>query len=77
MEITSLDKLRRGQTGQILELPPGRQVSLRLSEMGLRVGSILTIKNIMPMRGPILIAVGQTQIALGHGTARKIQIEVK
>ena len=72
-----MDKIKPGQTCQIAELPKGRAISLRLAEMGLREGMMITIKNTMPMRGPILVSAGQTQIAIGHGTARKIIVKTK
>ena len=77
MNIICLDKLKSGETALIHELPEGRRVNLRLAEMGLRVGMTIIVKNIMPLKGPVLITVGQTQIALGHGTASKIKVKVK
>ncbi len=77
MKIEYLNKLKAGVTGQVYELPEGRGVRRRLSEMGIRVGMIITIKNIMPLKGPILIMAGHTEIALGHGTASRIKIKIK
>lgn len=77
MKIEYLNKLKPGMIGQIYSLPQGRSVNLRLSEMGLREGITVTVKNIMPLKGPILIVTGNTEIALGYGTASKIKIKVK
>lgn len=77
MKIEYLNKLKPGTVGQIYSLPQGRSVNLRLSEMGIREGITITVKNIMPLRGPILIVTGNTEIALGYGTASKIKIKIK
>ncbi|MCK5130227.1 MAG: ferrous iron transport protein A [Clostridiales bacterium] len=77
MEVKFLDELKSGTTAQIHKLPEGRRAHQRLSEMGLREGMTINVKNVMPMKGPVLITIGQSQIALGHGTASKIKVKVK
>lgn len=77
MKIEYLNKLKAGTIGQIYSLPEGRSVNQRLAEMGIREGITITVKNIMPLKGPILIVTGNTEIALGYGTASKIKIKTK
>lgn len=77
MKIEFLDKLKPGQTGMIYQLPAGRRAQQRLKEMGLRAGMTISVRHRIPLRGPVIIMVGQTQIALGHGMAGKIKIKLK
>ena len=68
--------MKKGQSGEISALPEGERAKLRLSEMGLRVGMKITVSQIMPLSGPVIIKAGQTQIAIGHGMASRIKINL-
>lgn len=65
-----------GQSGTVVQVEGGRGFSRRLSAMGLRSGSRVTKVGSMFMRGPVTVRVGQTQIALGFGMARRILVEL-
>jgi len=59
---------------KVVGLRPGRNVQHRLIELGLTVGSRICILQ----RGgscPMLIGVGDSRLALGHGLAGKILVE--
>jgi Fe2+ transport system protein FeoA len=59
---------------KVVGLRPGRNVQHRLIELGLKVGSRICILQ----RGgscPMLIGVGDSRLALGHGLAGKIMVE--
>jgi len=72
-----LNKLKKDQTGTIAELPNGTRSHQKLSEMGIRLGMVVTIMQVMPLSGPVLIKAGQTQIAIGHGMASRIKLNLK
>jgi ferrous iron transport protein A len=72
-----LSKLKKGQTGTIEAFPDGDRAKLRLSEMGLRVGMQIKIVQIIPLKGPVVIQTGQTQIAIGHGMASRMKISLQ
>ena len=76
MSIIKLCDMKRGQKGTIHQMPKGRNARLRLTEIGLRMGSAITMKNAMPYRGPVIIMAGQTEIALGHHMAEKILVHL-
>ncbi len=44
--------------------------------MGIRPGVPITKLTVQPFRGPVSIAVGATEVALGAGLARRIMVEV-
>jgi len=48
----------------------------RLEAMGVRRGAAVTKTSSQPFRGPISVAVGNTQVAMGFGLARRVMVEV-
>ncbi len=76
MKTEYLTKLKKGQTGTIHAFPEGERAKLRLSEMGLREGMKIEIVQIIPLKGPVIIQMGQTQIAIGHGMASRVKIDL-
>ena len=61
---------KTGETLRIQSIAGGRNLSRRLAGMGLYPGS--TIKVISNQGGPIIIAIGETRLAIGKGMAAKI-----
>jgi ferrous iron transport protein A len=72
-----LTKVKKGLSAKIDELPEGPRARAKLSEMGIRVGMDITVTQVMPMGGPVVIKSGQTQIAIGHGMASRIKVNLK
>jgi len=71
-----LTDLKEGQKGIIFSIVGGRRVTQRLTDMGLTPG--IEIKMLRKGRwGPVEISVRGSNLALGHGVARKILIKVK
>ncbi len=77
MNIEILTKLKKGQSGTIAELPGGPRAKQKLSEMGIRSGMDISVAQVVPLKGPVIIKVGQTQIAIGHGMANRIKINLE
>jgi ferrous iron transport protein A len=71
-----LSRMGQNETGQIVKLQGGYGLTSRLEAMGIRVGVTITKKSAQLMRGPIIAQVGNTQVAIGFGMARKIMVEV-
>lgn len=70
-----LTQIVRGGQALIIALPQGRNAAFRLSELGLRVGQRVNVVSIQPLHGPVIIRVGQTDIALGRRIAESIEVE--
>jgi Fe2+ transport system protein FeoA len=69
-----LTELPDGGEATVLAFAAGRQVASRLAAMGLTVGtSIRVLRN--PGRGPLMVLVRDTRIALGRGEAEKVLVE--
>ncbi len=70
---TVLD-LNIGQSGNIVEIKGGRGVNQRLSDLGLTIGTEITILNKSPFTGPVILRVRGSSLVLGRGIAGKIYI---
>ncbi len=53
----------------------GRKVKAKLLLVGLYPGDRLQVLREAPLGGPLLVAVGGRQMALGRGVAEKIMVE--
>lgn len=62
--------VKEGQEVKVVAIHGGRGVIQRLAEMGILPG--VRIKVIANSGGPIIIALGNSRIALGRGLASKI-----
>jgi ferrous iron transport protein A len=71
-----LDKLRVGETGVVRELDGGRGFVSRLAALGFTPEAEVTILQNFG-RGPMLVTVRHTRIALGRGEAGKIRVDRK
>jgi len=74
--IVSLAELASGQTGIVISLEGGRGMMRRLAAMGLYRGAAITKTSSQPFRGPVSVQVGNTEVALGFGLARRVMVEV-
>jgi ferrous iron transport protein A len=71
-----LSDLRQGQWGVVRQLSGGRGFVGRLASLGFSTGvPIQVLQNIG--RGPLLVLVRDTRVALGRGEAVKILISCK
>lgn len=70
----SLVQLPAGSRAVVQRLCGGRELASRLAGMGLTVGSRLEVLQ-NRRRGPMLVRVRETRIALGRGEAAKILVE--
>lgn len=75
MDRFDLAQIKQGDTRTIIDIQGGRGVIKRLESLGVRCGVRITKISSQLMRGPITIKVGNSQIALGYGMAKKIILE--
>jgi len=69
--------LKPGEVGVVKEIAGGFGLTMRMQNMGVRVGE--TVKKVSShfWCGPQTIEVGHFKVALGHGIAKKIIVEVE
>ncbi len=70
----TLDVLPPGRRAVVASVPEGVGIRRRLAGMGLTVGT--EVQSVISRgRGPIVVAVRQTRLALGRGVAHHIGVE--
>ena len=74
--IIPITDLKPGQEGRIVSINGGKTVCHRLSTFGLHIGSSVTKVSTTFSHGPVTVKSGGCQIALGHGQARRVMVEV-
>lgn len=76
MKKVNLIKMKTGQKGIIAHIDGGTNLEKRLAIMGVRMEKTITKLSAFVMKGPVAIKSGRTVIALGHGMASKIWINL-
>lgn len=74
MPITDLSAMRAGQSGTVIRLDGGTGVVRKLEDMGVRTGVRITKVSGQIMRGPVVVRIGSTRLAIGHGMARRVVV---
>ena len=75
--IVSLIDMKRGETGVIVELQGGFGFTTRIQGIGVRIGKRIKKTGAHFWRGPQTGLVDNFQVAIGHGMASKIFVEVE
>ena len=71
----TLTDLAAERPARVRELRGGHAQKQRLDAMGIALGSVLVKQSSFFTRGPVVLEVGQTRIALGRGVASKVIVE--
>ncbi|MCX7020035.1 MAG: FeoA family protein [Candidatus Sumerlaeota bacterium] len=65
-----------GEKAIVVAIYGGIGVTVRLDSMGIRPGIALQKISRQPLRGPVVVQVGNNRIALGFGVACKVQVAI-
>ena len=71
----TLTEMKTGQTGIVIEVLGGYGLIRRLDALGIRPGRKVTKLSSTLFRGPVMLRVDNTQVAVGFGMARKIIVK--
>jgi ferrous iron transport protein A len=74
--LVPLSRLEAGQSGIVSQVQGGQGMINRLSALGIRPGRRITKVSSVFMRGPITIRVGNAQVAIGFGMAKRIAVDL-
>ena len=77
MRKLSLIQMKERSKGKVIAIEGGQAVANRLMSMGIHPGREVTKLSHFALRGPVTIKVSRTVLALGHGMAGKIMVEVE
>ena len=72
---TTLDQIYENKKAKVIDIEGGAGIRQRLSQMGIHPGDIITILRYGALRGPILIEIHGSQVALGRGIASRVIVE--
>ncbi|HEY33397.1 MAG TPA: ferrous iron transport protein A [Dehalococcoidia bacterium] len=71
-----LSRMEAGQSGRVVQIQGGQGMVNRLGALGIRPGRRITKVSSMFMRGPVTIQVGNAQVAIGFGMAKRIVVDL-
>jgi len=71
----TLAEMKTGQTGIVVGVLGGHGLIRRLDALGIRPGKKVTKLGSTLFRGPVMLRVNNSQVAVGFGMARKIIVE--
>lgn len=74
--VTTLDTLRPGQRGKILQLGGEPALTVRLMEMGLLAGEPVELLGVAPLGDPISVLIRGSRLALRRRDAAAVKIEL-
>ncbi len=72
-----LAEIKIGEMGTISEIQGGEKLSKRLSTLGIVVGANIKKLSQQALRGPVIVGLGRSKIAIGFSLAKKIMVEVE
>ncbi len=72
----SLVELKENEVGKVVEILGGCGIIQKLDALGIRVGVEVKKISSIVAKGPVIVEVGSTKIALGYGMAKRIIIEI-
>ena len=73
MALDTVDVKRRVR---VMMIDGGHRVRAHLNTLGIHIGDWLTVIERAPFRGPVLVEINGTRLALGRGVAAKIRVEI-
>ena len=75
INLTDLTEMKRGESGTVVDIRGGQGMFRKLESLGIRPGITIVKVSSQFMKGPINIQVGNSQVALGFGIAKKIVVK--
>ena len=71
----TLEDIAVQQAALVRDIEGGRGVRSHLNTLGIHVGDRITVVERAPFRGPVLVEINGSRVALGRGIARKVKVE--
>ena len=72
-----LPQLQSGQSGKVIDITGGYGVVQKLTALGIRPGQKISKQDSVFARGPVVVKVNNSEVAIGYGMAQKVLIEVE
>lgn len=75
-EPLTLEDVALSREATVAEIDGGRRVRSHLNTLGIHVGDTIRVVERAPFRGPVLVEIHGTRVALGRGIARKVKVDI-
>jgi Fe2+ transport system protein FeoA len=72
----ALDTVGVRKQARVIAIEGGHGVRSHLNTLGIHIGDWLTVVERAPFRGPILVEISGTRVALGRAIAANVQVEI-
>lgn len=72
----TLDTVGIRRQARVIMIDGGHRVRSHLNNLGIHIGDWLTVVQRAPFRGPVLVEVNGSRVALGRGIACKVQVDM-
>ncbi len=72
----TLAQLKAGSRAKVSGILGGSHLQAKLMNMGIYVDKEISKLSHIGLKGPVVVKVGRTILALGHGIAEKVTVEV-
>ena len=73
--LTTLEKIYENKKAMVIDIQGGQGIRQRLGQMGIHPGDTIMMLRYGALRGPILIEVHGSQVALGRRIASRVIVE--
>jgi ferrous iron transport protein A len=70
-----LTQLEVGRNARVVEIRGGRGIQDKLNDIGIVPGRTIGKSSQALLKGPVVLSIGPTQVAIGFGMARKIVVD--
>lgn len=74
--MTTLDKVETGRQARVAVIDGGHGVRSHLNTLGIHVGDLVRVVERAPFRGPVLVEIHGSRMAIGRGVAGKVRVDV-
>ena len=72
-----LTQVKPGQKGQVLNVAPGHQAKKKLYDIGITPGVEFEMVACHPFKGPIVVNLGNSRIAVGRHLADTVSVKLE
>jgi ferrous iron transport protein A len=72
----TLDSVDIRRQARVILIDGGHGVRSHLNTLGIHIGDWLTVVERAPFRGPVLVEVNGTRVAIGRGIANKVKVDI-
>ncbi len=72
-----ISELKENQGGVVVDIDGGDGMKSKLESLGIRKGVRIMKKSALIGKGPVIVQVGLSEVAMGYGIAARVFVEVE